>query len=119
MLVLLPIAFIINEKCNLRLAILAEQNREDYGDQGTLTEEFISNPVEMILSGMRSDFLKRYTTSQQKFTKSYVRLSILNELSTQATDLALHLASLLSSVYGGYLAFRGIVSVGVVVAFGG
>lgn len=53
MLLLIPFPFYINYICNKHASKLSEICREEYGEQGALTEEFISNAVPMIVFGIK------------------------------------------------------------------
>lgn len=117
MLLLIPFSFYINYICNKHASKLSEICREEYGEQGALTEEFISNAVPMIVFGIKKVFMNKFTVAQNKYNRSYKKLSFFNQISDCCADISLNFASIISTVFGGIMVFSGKMTIGVLVTY--
>ena len=117
MLAFIPTSFYINYVCNKRVSKLAKNCRDEYGEQGALIEEFISNSVPMIMFGIRKAFMNKFVISQRKYNRSYKKLSFFNQIASRCTDVSMNFASMISMIYGGFMVFKGKMTIGILVVF--
>lgn len=114
---LTPLALIVQSYYGSRLEEKAERNRVDFGNNNALTEEFVSNASEMILYGNKKSFLEKYKISIREIQKSFKKLTLFNELSNQTLEASTTVILISITGYGGYEAFKGNITIGVLIVF--
>ena len=115
--VIVPIAVVINSICNKYIAKTSSECRDDAGKQMALIEEFLSNALSIVSFGLKPVFLYRYRSSRDSFQSSNKKLLIYNELADQSISFILRVAVIVSMLYGGILVFDGEITIGVLLAF--
>ena len=115
--VMIPFVVLLQNYYGKKLKNKAEDNRLDYGNNNSLTEEFVSNASAMILFGIKKSFLLKYKKSLDKLRSSFKKLMIMNELSNQSLELSTTIGLILVTGYGGYEVFSGKISIGILIVF--
>ncbi|WP_295154169.1 ABC transporter ATP-binding protein [uncultured Ruminococcus sp.] len=117
LIVTIPITLAAQQKFGDKLRYLALENREDYGEQNALTEEFISNAPAMITYGFRRSFLNRYELAADVLKRSFKKLTLTNGFSNQAIDMISTISLIAITAFGGYQVFQKQISMGVMIIF--
>ena len=114
---LVPVVLVLQNYYGKQLENKAESNRVDFGNSNALTEEFVSNASAMIMFGNKKNFLEKYKLSIQKVQNSFRKLMLLNELSNQTVELLTTIIFLIVTGYGGYITFKGHMTIGTLIVF--
>lgn len=117
LIMMVPVTLFAQQKFGRKLRVLAMSNRNDYGEQNALTEEFISNAPAMITYGYRRRFLDRYKLAADVLKKSFRKLTLTNGFSNQAIDIITTLGLITVTAYGGYQVFQKNITMGVLIVF--
>lgn len=117
LMVMIPITLVIQQRFGEKLRVQALANRDDYGEQNALTEEFISNASSMITYGYHKKFLNKYELLTDSLKKSFKKLTLTNGLSNQTIDIVSTISILTIMVIGGAEVFHKQISIGVLVIF--
>ncbi|WP_026507933.1 ABC transporter ATP-binding protein [Butyrivibrio sp. MC2013] len=117
LIIMIPVTILIQKNFENRLHEAAIENRNDYGDTNALTEEFVSNAVEMIASGYKKYFLEKYINQSKRLLESFRRLTIANIMSNQLLQLVTMMFFALITCIGGYHVYTSKISIGVLIVF--
>ena len=117
LMIMIPVTLIVQQRFGEKLREQALLNRNDYGEQNALTEEFISNASSMITYGYHNKYLSKYELLTNSLKKSFRKLTLTNGISNQTIDIVSTISILVIMVIGGAEVFNKQISIGVLVIF--
>ncbi len=112
-----PLMVFVAKRLGARLRRTWREVRESVSRMTSVVEENVSG-IEVVKSfGLEGDVLSRFDKVSREVSRTSVKASILAGLFFPLMNVSMSLSLAVVVAYGGYLCLRGLLSVGVLVAF--